>query len=189
MSLEDLRRQIGVIEQDIFLFSASIKENILFGSKNGEADLTNSMIEVAKSAQIHSFVSKLPKGYDTVIGERGITLSGGQRQRLAIARAFIMNPPILIMDDSTSAIDAYTEAKIQSAIGNLLESRTTIIVTHRLSVLRKADVVILMNGGEIQDIGTHDKLYARNTDYTEMFRQFEDLPPIPDEILVSEEAI
>ncbi|MHA1995060.1 MAG: ABC transporter ATP-binding protein [Candidatus Hodarchaeales archaeon] len=187
--IEDLRRQIGVIEQDIFLFSASIKENILFGSKNGEADLTNSMIEVAKSAQIHSFVSKLPKGYDTVIGERGITLSGGQRQRLAIARAFIMNPPILIMDDSTSAIDAYTEAKIQSAIGNLLESRTTIIVTHRLSVLRKADVVILMNGGEIQDIGTHDKLYARNTDYAEMFRQFEDLPPIPDEILVSEEAI
>ena len=187
--IEDLRRQIGVIEQDIFLFSASIKENILFGSKNGETDLTKSMIEVAKSAQIHSFVSKLPKGYDTVIGERGITLSGGQRQRLAIARAFIMNPPILIMDDSTSAIDAYTEAKIQSAIGKLLESRTTIIVTHRLSVLRKADVVILMNGGEIQDIGTHDKLYARNTDYADMFRQFEDLPPIPDEILISEEVI
>ncbi len=187
--IEELRRQIGVIEQDIFLFSASIKENILFGSKNGEDDLTQSMIEVAKSAQIHSFVSKLPKGYDTVIGERGITLSGGQRQRLAIARAFIMNPPILIMDDSTSAIDAYTEAKIQSAIGNLLESRTTLIVTHRLSVLRKADVVILMNGGEIQDIGTHTKLYARNTEYAEMFRQFEDLPPIPDDVLIPEEAV
>jgi ATP-binding cassette subfamily B protein len=187
--IEELRKQIGVIEQDIFLFSASIRENILFGSKNGEEDLTKSMIEVAKSAQIHSFISKLPKGYDTVIGERGITLSGGQRQRLAIARAFILNPPILIMDDSTSAIDAYTEAKIQSAIGNLLESRTTIIVTHRLSVLRKADVVILMNGGEIQDIGTHDKLYTRNIEYAEMFQQFENLPPIPDELLVSEEAI
>jgi len=157
--IEDLRKQIGVIEQDVFLFSASIKENILFGS-NGDSNLADTMIQVAKSAQIHSFVSKLPKQYDTVIGERGITLSGGQRQRLAIARAFVMNPPILIMDDSTSAIDAYTEAKIQSAIGKLLESRTTIIVTHRLSVLRKADVVILMNGGEIQEVGTHDKLYS-----------------------------
>ncbi|MHA1513640.1 MAG: ABC transporter ATP-binding protein, partial [Candidatus Hodarchaeales archaeon] len=186
--IEDLRKQIGVIEQDVFLFSASIKDNILFGS-NGESSLTDKMIQVAKSAQIHSFVSKLPKQYDTVIGERGITLSGGQRQRLAIARAFIMNPPILIMDDSTSAIDAYTEAKIQSAIGNLLESRTTIIVTHRLSVLRKADVVILMNGGQIQEIGTHDKIYSSNTDYAEMFRQFENLPPIPEEILISEEGL
>ncbi|MHA1946789.1 MAG: ABC transporter ATP-binding protein [Candidatus Hodarchaeales archaeon] len=186
--IEDLRKQIGVIEQDVFLFSASIKENILFGS-NGDSNLADTMIQVAKSAQIHSFVSKLPKQYDTVIGERGITLSGGQRQRLAIARAFVMNPPILIMDDSTSAIDAYTEAKIQSAIGKLLESRTTIIVTHRLSVLRKADVVILMNGGEIQEVGTHDKLYSRNTDYAEMFQQFENLPPIPEEMLVSEEGL
>ncbi|MHA2030142.1 MAG: ABC transporter ATP-binding protein [Candidatus Kariarchaeaceae archaeon] len=186
--IEDLRKQIGVIEQDVFLFSASIKENILFGS-NGDSNLADTMIQVAKSAQIHSFVSKLPKKYDTVIGERGITLSGGQRQRLAIARAFVMNPPILIMDDSTSAIDAYTEAKIQSAIGKLLESRTTIIVTHRLSVLRKADVVILMSGGEIQEVGTHDKLYSRNTDYAEMFQQFENLPPIPEEILVSEEGL
>ena len=186
--IEELRKQIGVIEQDVFLFSASIKDNILFGS-NGESSLTDKMIQVAKSAQIHSFVSKLPKQYDTVIGERGITLSGGQRQRLAIARAFIMNPPILIMDDSTSAIDAYTEAKIQSAIGNLLESRTTIIVTHRLSVLRKADVVILMNGGQIQEIGTHNKLYSSNKDYAEMFRQFENLPPIPEEILISKEGL
>ncbi|PWI47650.1 hypothetical protein CEE45_10815 [Candidatus Heimdallarchaeota archaeon B3_Heim] len=187
--IEALRKQIGVIEQDIFLFSASIKDNILFGSNDDKSNLTDTMIQVAKSAQIHSFVSKLPKQYDTVIGERGITLSGGQRQRLAIARAFIINPPILIMDDSTSAIDAHTEAKIQSAIGNLLESRTTIIVTHRLSVLRKADVVVLMNSGQIQDIGTHDALYTRNTDYADMFRQFENLPPIPEEILISEEAV
>jgi ATP-binding cassette subfamily B protein len=145
------------------------------------------MIKVAKSAQIHEFVSNLPKKYDTVIGERGITLSGGQRQRLAIARAFMMNPPILIMDDSTSAIDAQTEAKIQAALTKLLESRTTIIVTHRLSVLRKADVVILMNGGKIQDIGTHNALYSRNSDYAEMFSQFENLPPIPEEILYTTE--
>ncbi|MHA2053238.1 MAG: ABC transporter ATP-binding protein [Candidatus Hodarchaeales archaeon] len=186
--IEELRRQIGVIEQDVFLFSASIRENIMFGvNEDLTPNLETRMIQIAKSAQIHDFVSNLPKKYETVIGERGITLSGGQRQRLAIARAFMMNPPILIMDDSTSAIDAQTEAKIQSAIQKLLMSRTTIIVTHRLSVLRKADVVILMNGGEIQDIGTHDALYSRNEEYAEMFRQFEDLPPIPEEILITSE--
>ena len=116
-----------------------------------------------------------------------VTISG--LSFVTIIGAFVMNPPILIMDDSTSAIDAYTEAKIQSAIGKLLESRTTIIVTHRLSVLRKADVVILMNGGEIQEVGTHDKLYSHNTDYAEMFKQFENLPPIPEEMLVSEEGL
>jgi len=111
----------------------------------------------------------------------------GQRQRLAIARAFMINPPILIMDDSTSAIDAKTEAEIQQAIKNLLESRTTIIVTHRLSTLRKADVVILMRAGMIEDIGNHKKLYTSNPEYAEMFHQFEDLPPIPDDVLTSTE--
>lgn len=187
--LEALRRQIGVIEQDIFLFSASIKENILYGCGRIHPALEERMVEVAKSAQIHDFIISLPKGYDTVIGERGVTLSGGQRQRLAIARAFMMNPPILIMDDSTSAIDAQTEARIQSAISNLLQSRTTIIVTHRLSTLRKADVVILMNGGKIQDMGRHEELYTQNDEYAEMFQQFENLPPIPEEILLATEKI
>jgi ATP-binding cassette subfamily B protein len=188
--IEELRKQIGVIEQDIFLFSASIRENIMFGINDElTPELESRMIQIAKSAQIHDFVSNLPKKYETVIGERGITLSGGQRQRLAIARAFMMNPPILIMDDSTSAIDAQTEAKIQSAIGELLMSRTTLIVTHRLSVLRKADVVILMNGGAIQDIGSHNALYSRNEEYASMFRQFEDLPPIPEEILSTPEEV
>ncbi|MHA2307646.1 MAG: ABC transporter ATP-binding protein [Candidatus Hodarchaeales archaeon] len=182
------RKQVGVIEQDIFLFSASIKENILYGfSEEEHPNLEEKMIEVAKSAQIHDYIESLPKKYDTVIGERGITLSGGQRQRLAIARAFMINPPILIMDDSTSAIDAKTEAEIQQAIKNLLESRTTIIVTHRLSTLRKADVVILMRAGMIEDIGNHKKLYTSNSEYAEMFHQFEDLPPIPDEVLTSTE--
>jgi len=185
--LEALRKQIGVIEQDIFLFSASIKENILYGCGNIHPALEERMIEVAKSAQIHDFIMSLPNKYDTVIGERGITLSGGQRQRLAIARAFMLNPPILIMDDSTSAIDAQTEARIQSAISNLLESRTTIIVTHRLSTLRKADCVILMSSGSIQDIGRHEDLYERNKEYAEMFRQFENLPSIPDELLFAGE--
>ncbi|MHA2247887.1 MAG: ABC transporter ATP-binding protein [Candidatus Hodarchaeales archaeon] len=186
--IESYRKQVGVIEQDIFLFSASIKENILYGfSEEEHSDLEEKMIQVAKSAQIHDYIESLPKKYDTVIGERGITLSGGQRQRLAIARAFMINPPILIMDDSTSAIDAKTEAEIQQAIKNLLESRTTIIVTHRLSTLRKADVVILMSGGTIEDIGSHKKLYTSNSEYAEMFHQFEDLPPIPDAVLTSTE--
>ncbi|UCE14243.1 MAG: ABC transporter ATP-binding protein [Candidatus Heimdallarchaeota archaeon] len=189
--LDRLRRQIGVIEQDIFLFSASIKENILYGcGSDVDPALEEKMMQVAKAAQIHDFIMTLPKGYDTIIGERGITLSGGQRQRLAIARAFMINPPILIMDDSTSAIDAKTEAEIQIAIRNLLESRTTLIVTHRLSTLRKADVVILMGEGKILDIGAHKDLYFRNTDYAEIFRQFENLPSIPEELLVSpQEAI
>jgi len=189
-SIELFRKQIGVIEQDVFLFSATIKENILYGcSDDIYPDLENKMIQIAKSAQIHDYIETLPKKYDTIIGERGITLSGGQRQRLAIARAFMINPPILIMDDSTSAIDAKTEAEIQIAINNLLESRTTIIVTHRLSTLRKADVVILMKAGMIEDIGNHKKLYANNPDYAEMFQQFEDLPPIPDEMLLSSKKI
>jgi ATP-binding cassette subfamily B protein len=188
--IEIFRKQIGVIEQDIFLFSATIRENILYGCpENIHPDLENKMVQVAKSAQIHDYIETLPKKYETIIGERGITLSGGQRQRLAIARAFMINPPILIMDDSTSAIDARTEAEIQVAIKNLLESRTTIIVTHRLSTLRKADVVILMSGGMIQDIGNHKTLYSKNPEYAEMFRQFEDLPPIPEEVLLSPEKI
>ena len=189
--IDSLRRQTGVIEQDIFLFSASIKENIMYGCGGGNIhpDLEHRMVQMAKSAQIHDFIASLPKGYDTVIGERGVTLSGGQRQRLAIARAFMVNPPILIMDDSTSAVDAATEAKIQTALKLLLESRTTIIVTHRLATLRKADVVILMEQGKIKDIGNHKALYNRNPDYASIFRQFEDLPPIPTEMYLEQEVV
>ncbi|MHA2296060.1 MAG: ABC transporter ATP-binding protein [Candidatus Hodarchaeales archaeon] len=191
--IEELRKQVGVIEQDIFLFSASIRDNILYGScspcEEIEQELEEEMVQIAKSAQIHDFVMTLPKKYETVIGERGITLSGGQRQRLAIARAFMVNPPILILDDSTSAVDAKTEAKIQTAIKNLVQSRTTINVTNRLSTLRKADVVILMDDGRIKDIGSHEKLYTRNPDYAEIFKQFEDLPSIPEEVLISNEEV
>ncbi|WP_455142771.1 ABC transporter ATP-binding protein [Candidatus Hodarchaeum mangrovi] len=185
--IDQYRRQIGVIEQDIFLFSASIRENILYGCGKLHPELEKRMIEVAKLAQIHDFISTLPNQYNTVIGERGVTLSGGQRQRLALARAFMIDPPILILDDSTSAVDSKTEVKIQNAINNLLYARTTLIITHRLSTIRKADLVVLMKGGEIEDIGTHDELYLRNEEYASIFKQFEDLPAIPTELLVEEE--
>ncbi|MHA2366043.1 MAG: ABC transporter ATP-binding protein [Candidatus Hodarchaeales archaeon] len=190
--IEELRKQVGVIEQDIFLFSATIRENILYGYGIGNGgsnpELDEKMVQMAKAAQIHDFITTLPKGYDTIIGERGVTLSGGQRQRLAIARAFMVDPPILIMDDSTSAVDAKTEAEIQTAHAALLHKRTTLIVTHRLSTLRKADHVILMSGGRIQDIGSHADLYKRQSEYADIFLAFENLPPIPQEILTSEEV-
>ena len=179
-NLDSLRKQIGVIEQDIFLFSTTIRENILFGFSNDNDDsLEEKMISVCKLAKIHDFIMTLPKGYETVIGERGITLSGGQRQRIAIARAFIINPPILILDDATSSVDARTEGQIQKAISNLVVKRTSIIITHRLSTLLKANKIILMEKGELVDIGTHDDLYQRNESYASIFKQYENLPPLP----------
>ena len=138
------------------------------------------MIAVCKSAQIHDFIMTLHKGYDTIIGERGITLSGGQRQRIAIARAFMINPPILILDDATSSVDAKTEAQIQKAISNLVVKRTSIIITHRLSTLLQADKILLMERGEVKDFGTHAELYKRQEYYASIFKQFENLPVIPD---------
>ena len=179
-NLDSLRKQIGVIEQDVFLFSTTIRENILFGySDPFSKELEEKMISIAKSAQIHDFIMSLPHGYDTVIGERGITLSGGQRQRLAIARAFMINPPILILDDATSSVDAKTEAQIQKAISNLVLKRTSIIITHRLSTLLKANRIILMEKGELVDMGTHKELYERREYYASIFKQFENLPVMP----------
>ncbi|MHA1982945.1 MAG: ABC transporter ATP-binding protein [Candidatus Hodarchaeales archaeon] len=182
--LNKLRSRIGVIEQDVFLFSATIKENILYGIENAFIEnLEDKMIEVAKAAQIHDFILTLPKKYDTIIGERGVTLSGGQRQRLAIARAFMINPSILIMDDSTASVDAATEYQIQKAIKNLIKSRTTFIITHRLSTFRNADLVILLKDGQITDIGKHEELYQRQEDYASIFQQYEDLPAITTNVM------
>ena len=182
--LDFLRKSVGVIEQDIFLFSASIKENILYGRGNQDTpELIERMIQVARLSQIHDFIMTLPKGYDTLIGERGITLSGGQRQRIAIARAFMVNPSILIMDDSMSSVDALTESQIQTSIANLIKSRTTFIITHRLSTFRNADCVILLKEGKIQDIGTHKELYLRQPDYAAIFKQFEDLTVVPEPVI------
>lgn len=165
--LDTLRSQISIIEQDVFLFSRSIAENISFG--NPSASLED-IEQAAKSAQAHEFIMELEDGYQTIIGERGVTLSGGQRQRLALARAFLTNPKILILDDSTSAIDSETEDKIQRAIFKAAEGRTTFIITHRLSQIRWADLIIVMKNGKIAAIGTHENLMSMSDAYRQIFR-------------------
>lgn len=169
-NLESLRSQISTIEQDVFLFSRTIAENIAFGVP----DATREQIEaVAHEAQAHDFIMSFEKGYDTEVGERGVTLSGGQRQRIAIARAFLTNPRILILDDSTSAIDSATEDRIQQAMYRISRQRTTFLITHRLSQIRWADRILVLKGGRITDQGTHDELLARSADYQRIFSVYE----------------
>jgi ATP-binding cassette subfamily B protein len=167
-NLASLRSQISMIEQDIFLFSRTVSENIAFGKPGA----TQSEIEAAaKSAQADEFIRSFDKGYDTVVGERGVTLSGGQRQRIALARAFLTDPHILILDDSTSAIDSATEDKIQRAIANAARGRTTFIITHRLSQIRWADLIIVLRKGRIAAIGTHEELMQTSEAYARIFRE------------------
>lgn len=167
-NLAALRSQISIIEQDIFLFSRSIAENIAFGRPNA----TREEIEAAaKSAQAHEFILTFEQGYETVIGERGVTLSGGQRQRLALARAFLTDPRILILDDSTSAIDSATEDKIQRAIATAAQGRTTLLITHRLSQIRWADLIVVLRRGSIAAIGTHEQLMQTSAAYARIFRE------------------
>jgi ATP-binding cassette subfamily B protein len=169
-SLEALRRQISIIEQDIFLFSRSIAENIAFGCP----DATRQEIEdAARAAQAHDFILTFKDGYDTVIGERGATLSGGQRQRLALARAFLTEPRILILDDSTSAIDSATEDRIQRAIEQAGAGRTMFLITHRLSQIRRADLIVVMRKGQVAAIGTHEDLMRESEPYRNIFARYE----------------
>jgi ATP-binding cassette subfamily B protein len=169
-SLASLRSQISIIEQDIFLFSRSITDNIRFGKP--EADQAE-VEDVAKKAQAHDFISSFPEGYDTVVGQRGVTLSGGQRQRLAIARAFLTDPPILILDDSTSAIDSATEDRIQQAIWTASKGRTTILITHRLSQIRWADHIIVLRQGRVVAQGRHEDLLRTSDAYRRIFARYE----------------
>lgn len=167
-NLASLRSQISIIEQDVFLFSRSVSENIAFG----KPDSTEEEIEsAARSAQADEFIREFQKGYETVIGERGVTLSGGQRQRLAIARAFLTDPRILILDDSTSAIDSATEDMIQRAIAAAAKGRTTLIITHRLSQIRWADLIIVLRKGRIAAIGNHQELMQTSEEYSRIFRE------------------
>jgi ATP-binding cassette subfamily B protein len=169
-SLESLRSQISTIEQDVFLFSRTIRENIAFGhSEAGEEEIERA----AREAQAHDFIMAFPEGYRTKIGERGTALSGGQRQRIAIARAFLTNPRILILDDSTSAIDSATEDQIQRAMRRISSERTTFIITHRLSQIRWADRILVLRKGELADQGTHEDLMARSSDYRRIFSRYE----------------
>ncbi|MGQ9903007.1 MAG: ABC transporter ATP-binding protein [Anaerolineae bacterium] len=165
-NLAALRRQISIIEQDVFLFSRTIAENIAFGAPGA----TQEQIEAAaKAAQAHDFILDFQDGYQTVVGERGVTLSGGQRQRIALARAFLTNPRILALDDSTSAIDSATEDMIQRAIFRAAEGRTTFIITHRLSQIRWADMIIVMKRGRVVAIGSHDELMRMSPAYRAIF--------------------
>jgi ATP-binding cassette, subfamily B, bacterial len=168
-SLAALRRQISIIEQDIFLFSRSIAENIAFG----KPEATQAQIEeAAKLAQAHDFILSFPEGYQTVVGERGVMLSGGQRQRIALARAFLTDPAILILDDSTSAIDSATEDQIQRAIEAAARGRTTILITHRLSQIRWADQIVVLRRGRVAAVGTHEELMERSQPYRDIFARF-----------------
>lgn len=169
--LESLRSQISVIEQDVFLFSRSVADNIAFGL--GEEATRERVIEAAKAAQAHEFILGFQDGYDTVIGERGVTLSGGQRQRLAIARALLTDPRILVLDDSTSAIDSATEDAIQKAIDRVLEGRTTLMITHRLSQIRRADKILVLHQGELIDQGKHEELLGRCALYQRIFARYD----------------
>lgn len=164
-ALNSLRNQISYIEQDVFLFSRPIIENISFGKIGSMEEVE----DVAKQAQAHEFISILPKGYHSEVGERGVQLSGGERQRIAISRAFLSQPQVLILDDSTSAIDSETEDKIQRAIRNILKNRTTFIITHRLSQIRWADLIIVLKRGEIVAKGSHIELLETSEDYRNIF--------------------
>jgi ATP-binding cassette, subfamily B, bacterial len=168
-NMETLRRQISIIEQDIFLFSRTIGENIAFGRPDATQD---EVIEAAKAAQAHEFILSFPEGYDTVVGERGVMLSGGQRQRLALARAFLTNPAVLILDDSTSAIDSATEDKIQQAIEAATRGRTTILITHRLSQIRWADKIVVLRRGRVAAVGTHEELLEQSQAYRDIFARY-----------------
>ena len=168
-NLESLRQQISIIEQDIYLFSRSIAENIAFGAPNA----TQKEIEdAAKAAQAHDFIMSFKDGYSALVGERGVTLSGGQRQRLALARAFLTDPQILILDDSTSAIDSATEDRIQKAIERASRGRTTILITHRLSQIRWADVIVVLRKGRVAQVGDHETLLEQSQAYRNIFARY-----------------
>ncbi len=168
ITMDSLRKNVGIVQQDVYLFNASIKDNILYGNPDATEE---EIILAAKRANIHDFVLSLENGYDTVIGERGVKLSGGQKQRLSIARVFLKNPPILILDEATSALDNSTEILIQQSLDELCKGRTTIVVAHRLSTIKNANTIAVVENGKIIEQGSHDELLELNGKYKTLYSQ------------------
>jgi ATP-binding cassette subfamily B protein len=168
VTLNSLRSQIGIVLQETTLFATSIRENIAFGQSNTTEE---DIISAAKAAQAHEFIVRSPEGYDTYVGERGTTLSGGQKQRIAIARVLLMNPRILILDDATASVDTETEHLIQTAFENLVKGRTTFVIAHRLSTVRNADLILVLDHGRIAARGTHESLLKTSKQYIEIYNR------------------
>ncbi|MCX6022522.1 MAG: ATP-binding cassette domain-containing protein, partial [Chloroflexi bacterium] len=166
LTLASLRASIGIVHQDVFLFTATIRENIAYGAVGSSEE---AVVQAAKTARLHDFIMSLPDGYDTWVGERGITLSGGQRQRVAIARTLLMNPRILILDDSTSSVDMETEYLIQQALAELMKGRTTFVIAQRLRTVKNADMILVLDRGKVAERGTHDELLAEGGLYREIY--------------------
>ena len=167
LATQDLRQAIGLVSQDVFLFHGTVAENISYGTFNASRE---AIMQAARTAEAEEFIQQLPQGYDTIVGERGQKLSGGQRQRLAIARAILKNPPILVLDEATSAVDNETEAAIQRSLENITQDRTTIAIAHRLSTIRNADRIYVMAQGQLVEWGTHEELLERDDLYAGLWR-------------------
>jgi ATP-binding cassette, subfamily B, bacterial MsbA len=188
VTLASLRAQIGVVTQETILFNDTVRNNIAYGQPDVSQE---AVIEAARTALAHDFITRMPEGYNTIIGEKGIRLSGGERQRIAIARALLKNAPILILDEATSALDTESEALVQSALQNLINGRTVFVIAHRLTTIRRVDRIVVLENGWITDSGTHDDLLTRLGTYRKLYElQFMDLEPkiseYPAEVAASE---
>jgi ABC-type multidrug transport system fused ATPase/permease subunit len=183
VTIASLRKNVGIAQQDIFLFSGTIRDNIAYGALDADME---QVVAAAKAAQLHEFIESLPDGYDTWVGERGVTLSGGEKQRLAIARTLLTNPGILILDDSTSSVDAETEHLIRRALGRLIKGRTTFIITHRLPIIRNADLILMLRDGQVVEQGKHSELMAMNGLYKQIYQSQLLNPPDSEEDLGEE---